>query len=346
MRDANHDVPEEMSSDTNFGVLAGPICERCDDDWIDHGDGRPATTEESGDVREVSTDIVSVLDHGANEGMPSDALSNVCTGAASHEILGATRIATLSIDGPCDENTVADELIAGALPTSKVRARMGALEPVRIRAVERSAKSLASHARFLQYVFRRAQRRATLAGRARGAWTHGGMSRYFPMLRPVHAYRCHTSGVANDSDFVQQAARARDVMSWYACYVRVLGRLDEKTPAVLSGYCGAGGTDEGVRRAGAVSHGIDLSMQLDFRARFGEEHFTQGDARDERVWLEAENLRCAGRFCAQLLHLASLSQRGDWVSRRSRLSLPRRVAYLSDAACCGGWKMYSAQYTR
>ena len=63
MRDANHDVPEEMSSDTNFGVLAGPICEICDDDWIDHGDGRPAAAEESGDVREVSTDITSVLDH-------------------------------------------------------------------------------------------------------------------------------------------------------------------------------------------------------------------------------------------------------------------------------------------
>ena len=82
MRDANHDVPEEMSSDTNSGVLAGPICEICDDDWIDHGEGRPATTEESGDVREVSTDIVSVLDHGANEGMPSDAPSDACTGAA------------------------------------------------------------------------------------------------------------------------------------------------------------------------------------------------------------------------------------------------------------------------
>ena len=39
MRDANHDVPEEMSSDANFGVLAGPICETCDDDWIDHGVG-------------------------------------------------------------------------------------------------------------------------------------------------------------------------------------------------------------------------------------------------------------------------------------------------------------------
>ena len=168
--------------------------------------------------------------------------------------------------------------------------RLGALDPVRIRAGERSVRSLTAHARFLQYVFRRSQRRAELESGARSAWTRGGMSRYFPMLRPVHAYRCHASGVAGDADFVEQATRSREVLSWYACYVRVLGRLDEKTPAVLSGYCGAGGTDEGVRRAGAVSHGIDLAAQPEFCARFGEEHFTQGDARDERVWSAAEKL--------------------------------------------------------
>ena len=168
---------------------------------------------------------------------------------------------------------------------------MGALDPVRIRAGARSDMSLAAHARFLQYVFRRTQRRAESKTGVRSAWTRGGLSPYFPMMRPVHAYRCHSSGVARESEFEAQADRARAVTEWYSCYVRILARLTERTPAVLSGFCGAGGTDEGVRRAGAVSHGIDLFDQPDYSARFGEEHFTRGDARDECVWRAAET-RC------------------------------------------------------
>ena len=107
------------------------------------------------------------------------------------------------------------------------------------------------------------------------------------MWRPVHGYRCHSSGVASESEFEAQAAEARRVLDWYACYVRVLARLMGRTPGVVSGFCGAGGSDEGVRRAGAVSHGVDLEEQEDYRARFGHEHFTRGDARDERVWAGA-----------------------------------------------------------
>uniref|UniRef100_A0A6T7RY33 DNA (cytosine-5-)-methyltransferase n=1 Tax=Phaeocystis antarctica TaxID=33657 RepID=A0A6T7RY33_9EUKA len=33
-----------------------------------------------------------------------------------------------------------------------------------------------------------------------------------------------------------------------------------------------------------------MAAQPEFCARFGEEHFTQGDARDERVWSAAEKL--------------------------------------------------------
>eukprot|EP00964_Phaeocystis_antarctica_P152336 scaffold120166_cov80-Phaeocystis_antarctica.AAC.1 len=142
----------------------------------------------------------------------------------------------------------------GAVPVE----RRGALDPVRIRAGERSEMSLTSHARFLQYVFRRAQSRAMERTGQRDAWTRGGLAPYFPMMRLVHSYRCHSGGVARDDEFEVQAERARAVTAWYSCYVRVLGRLTERTPAVLSGFCGAGGTDEGVRRAGAVSHGIDF----------------------------------------------------------------------------------------
>ena len=154
--------------------------------------------------------------------------------------------------------------------------RKGALDPVRIRAGKRSEMSLAAHARFLQYIFRRSQRRAITVTGERGAWTRGGLAPYFPMMRPVHAYRCHSSGVAGDDEFEEQARRARGVTAWYSCYVRILGRLTERTPAVLNGFCGAGGTNKGVRRAGAVSHGIDFVDQPDYAARFGEEHFTRG----------------------------------------------------------------------
>ena len=347
MRDANHPVPEEMSSDTPVDLLAGS---HFGDGGIDRDNGRPAAIDESGDVHEVRTDSKPVTNHGVDEGQPSDAPNDVCAGgatslepvvarvatslddfphdhAASRHVISysaddarveddeticatvydAPQVAHLDVQldcrgsGPEPATQMADDgghvgggtrdeltVIAGA--TVETIGRLGALDPVRIRAGERSVRSLTAHARFLQYVFRRSQRRAELESGARSAWTRGGMSRYFPMLRPVHAYRCHASGVAGDADFVELATRSREVLSWYACYVRVLGRLDEKTPAVLSGYCGAGGTDEGVRRAGAVSHGIDMAAQPEFCARFGEEHFTQGDARDERVWSAAEKL--------------------------------------------------------
>ena len=347
MRDANHTVTEEISSDTPVDLLAGS---QFGDGGVDRDNGRTAAIDESGDVREVRTASKPVTNHGVDEGKLSDALNDVCAGDATSLEPVVTRVAT-SIDdfrhnhaasrrvisysaddarveddeticttvndapqgahldvqldcrgsGPEPATQTADdggalgggtrdELTVTAGAAVEAIGRLGALDPVRIRAGERSVRSLTAHARFLQYVFRRSQRRAELGGGARDAWTRGGMSRYFPMLRPVHAYRCHASGVAGDADFVEQATRSREVLSWYACYVRVLGRLDEKTPAVLSGYCGAGGTDEGVRRAGAVSHGIDMAAQPEFCARFGEEHFTQGDARDERVWSAAEKL--------------------------------------------------------
>ena len=56
----------------------------------------------------------------------------------------------------------------------------------------------------------------------RDAWTRGGLAPYFPMMRPVLSYRCHSGGVARDEEFEVQAERARAVTAWYSCYVRVL----------------------------------------------------------------------------------------------------------------------------
>ena len=197
---------------------------------------------------------------------------------------------------------------------------MGALDPVQMRAGKRSELSLAAHARFLQYVFRRTQRRAETRFGERSAWTRGCLAQYFPLMRPVHAYRCHSTGVARDAEFEEQESKSRDVLAWYACYVKVLGRLTERTPAVLSGFCGAGGTDEGVRRAGAVSHGIDLHAQPDYVARFGVEHFTQGDARDEGVWRDAE------KRCRPFLRASSPPCQAFSTGRKGEPSQPALIA--------------------
>ena len=233
-------------------------------------------------------DAMPAVDVASNDTISDDALRDAmldgsadCRGCE----LGLSSVDSLRIDA------MPDELAGGEAARDVTLSRMGALDPVRIRAGKRSEMSLAAHARFLQYVFRRAQSRAETTTGVRSAWTRGGLAPYFPMMRPVHAYRCHSGGVAGEDEFETQAGRARAVTAWYACYVRVLARLTESTPAVLSGFCGAGGTDEGVRRAGAVSHGIDLLDQPDYAARFGEEHFTRGDARDECTWREAET-RC------------------------------------------------------
>eukprot|EP00964_Phaeocystis_antarctica_P043802 scaffold25130_cov49-Phaeocystis_antarctica.AAC.1 len=204
-----------MSSDTPVDLLAGS---HFGDGGIDRDNGRPAAIDESGDVREVRTDSKPVTNHGVDEGKPSDAPNDVCAGVATSFEPVVARVAHLDVQldcrgsGPEPAPQMADDgghvgggtrdelaVIAGA--TVETIGRLGALDPVRIRAGERSVRSLTAHARFLQYVFRRSQRRAELGSGARSAWTRGGMSRYFPMLRPVHAYRCHSSGVAGDADF-------------------------------------------------------------------------------------------------------------------------------------------------
>ena len=258
-------------------------------------DGPARRDETSGDVREARSEV-EPEEHAPEEGgARNEALCDACAGGRlSQQLVQLSEHTSDQRYGQQANGALKppDECMKprrGALDL--VQNRKGALDPVQIRAGERSEQSLAAHARFLQHVFRRAQRRAREGEGVRCVWTRGGLSRYFPMWRPVHAYRCHSSGVAGDEEFERQASRARDVTAWYACYVRILGRLTGRTPSVLSGFCGAGGADEGIRRAGAVSHGIDLHEQPDYAARFGEEHFTRGDARDEVIWRAAEK-RC------------------------------------------------------
>ena len=132
VRDANHSVPEEMSSDTLSGALAGS---RLDDDRVDPFDGRPAAAGDCGDVREVSTDIDSVSYHGAEEGMPSDALDDACAGVASPETTECGRVAASMLDGARCEADGADRLQPGGSDVHGTRAHMGSCEDTRRRAL-------------------------------------------------------------------------------------------------------------------------------------------------------------------------------------------------------------------
>ena len=143
---------------------------------------------------------------------------------------------------------------------------------------------------------------STMAGVCCGPTTVGdGCMRHSTPSAAASAVEMETRCSSDDGTLREDlVVRVRDVvLGGLELTLTISDAIGEKTPAVLSGYCGAGGTDEGVRRAGAVSHGIDLSVQRDFSARFGEEHFTQGDTRDERVWLEAE------KMCRPFLRAAS-----------------------------------------
>ena len=88
-------------------------------------------------------------------------------------------------------------------------------------------------------------------------------------------------GLAPEAEFCAQAAKARGVLDWYSLYTRVLARLMGRTPSIVSGFCGGGGSDEGIRRAGMVSHGIDWEEQPDYdSAELPQCHisFVQGSA--------------------------------------------------------------------
>ena len=106
------------------------------------------------------------------------------------------------------------------------------------------------------------------------------------MAAAAHAQpRClGGAGLASERELDEQAARARGVTMWYSQYVRILKKLTKRTPAALSGFCGSGGSDEGVRRCGGTSVGFDQVDQPEFRRRFGEESFSLGDGVEQEAW--------------------------------------------------------------
>ena len=106
-------------------------------------------------------------------------------------------------------------------------------------------------------------------GREDGRVRPGYWRRCSPWIRSRTNPRCLSQGIAEEDEFKEQAERAAGVIMWYQQIVRVLRRLSGGTPVAVSGFCGAGGTDEGIRRCGGASVGFDAVHQPHFVARFG-----------------------------------------------------------------------------
>ena len=85
--------------------------------------------------------------------------------------------------------------------------------------------------------------------------------------------------MASPCEFEAQRQRAGKVLDWYRNYSSLVQRLGSgRAPAVVDGFCGAGGVAEGMRRAGGRSLGMDLHEQPDYVRRFGEAAFWKTDA--------------------------------------------------------------------
>ena len=152
--------------------------------------------------------------------------------------------------------------------------------------------SLTAHVTFLQYVFRRSRELRP------GCWRRGGMRGLMAALRLTRSHRCGGgANLASEAEFVAQRERAERVLDWYRQYVQVLRRLQSGvTPTIVDGFCGGGGSSEGVRRAGGASFGLDQEEQADFVRRFGSTSFTLGDS---TAWADvAEVKRRARAFAA------------------------------------------------
>jgi len=150
---------------------------------------------------------------------------------------------------------------------------------------ERSLLTRTAWARWLQNWWRRVLWMRAAAGKSGAPWLPGDWRRCSPWRRMRTQPRClGGAGLASASELDEQAARARGVTMWYSQYVRILKKLTKRTPTALSGFCGGGGSDEGVRRCGGTSVGFDQVDQPEFRRRFGEESFSLGDGVEQEAW--------------------------------------------------------------
>ena len=103
--------------------------------------------------------------------------------------------------------------------------------------------------------------------------------------RPAVSCRCgYGTNLAGVDEFAAQAASAQQCFDWDRSASHLVKRLESgRTPLILDLFCCAGGVSEGFRRAGGTSFGVDVEDQVEYRARFGERWFKQGDALDREM---------------------------------------------------------------
>ena len=148
---------------------------------------------------------------------------------------------------------------------------------------------MTGHVRFLQHWYRRAVRRRP------GCWRRGGL-RGLVLWRPCTFFACHSGlSLAADSTFEAGRRGAQAACAWYQNYVALLRRLRAgRRPTAIVGFCGQGGTSEGIRRANGSSHGQDLRPQPRYVERFGAANFSQVDSTDPTILRDA--MRRTGAF--------------------------------------------------
>ena len=148
---------------------------------------------------------------------------------------------------------------------------------------------MTGHVRFLQHWYRRAVRQRP------GCWRRGGL-RGLVLWRPCTFFACHSGlTLAADSTFEAGRRGAQAACAWYQNYVALLRRLRAgRRPTAIVGFCGQGGTSEGIRRANGSSHGQDLRPQPRYVERFGAANFSQVDSTDPTILRDA--MRRTGAF--------------------------------------------------
>ena len=137
----------------------------------------------------------------------------------------------------------------------------------------RRCGSMASHAKFLQHLYRGYSRLRP------SGWVRGGLHGAPMPYRPVTIFRCRGGMcLAGPERFAEMRGRSAAVIEWYSLYVEIHRVMAGRPPRSYHPFAAAGADAEGVARLGGKPRGSDLCDQPAFRAWFGDEAFEVGDA--------------------------------------------------------------------
>ena len=164
-------------------------------------------------------------------------------------------------------------------------------EPVKLTSIEvtwtglhkKRLGSLASHVKFLQWLFRGIQQLAP------GAWASRSVPSWaWSVMRLVRRPRFLKCGggqtLAHSAEFARQKSLADSMLDWYGQYPAILRRLcSNEGPRVFDDFCGGGAQAEGIRRGGGTAFGVDIEDQPAYKCRFSADNFKQANGVDWSV---------------------------------------------------------------